>query len=104
MRACNCSERKRPLPSDLPAGSNERPRQWFVWTRHSRHYRSPGPLGSTWSRYSTVHCNVCGGYWKTKAPYVDKLQDCEYFPHDHPPQAQPYETLVSSQHPRALEE
>lgn len=96
MAACQCSERDRPLFGDLPAGSNERPRQWFVWTRNSRHYRASGPLGSCWSDYSNVHCNVCGGYWRTRAAYVSKLEDCPYFPTSHPPRAEPYEQLAST--------
>lgn len=91
--ACTCSERKRPLKSALPAGSNERPRQWFVWGRNRRHYRSPGRFGSNWSDYSGVHCNVCGAYWKSKGAYVWELEDCPHFPHSHPPKVPPYEEL-----------
>ena len=94
--ACTCLERKRPTAGDLPPGSNERPRQWFVWTRNERQKRSPGPLGSTWSAYSRVHCNVCGGFWKTKASYVTKLKDCEHFPQSIPPKVPRYEELASS--------
>lgn len=91
MNACNCSERKRPLPTDLPTGSNERPRQWVVWTRNSRHMRSPGPFGSTWSKFSVVHCNVCQRAWRTKSSFVDDLPDCEYFPHKNAPKVTPFE-------------
>jgi hypothetical protein len=83
MTACRCGEKKRAIK--LPRGSNDRPRQWFVITRNRRLYKSPGLFGSHWSDYSTVHCRVCDAYWKTKAPYVSQLDNCEYFPHQHPP-------------------
>ena len=91
MTACKCSEKKRPFKSSLPKNSNERPRQWFVINRNHRHYKSPGRFGSTWSDYSRIECRVCGGYWKTKAKWVNELDDCEYFPNSHAPKVEPYE-------------
>lgn len=90
MPACNCSEKKRPLYGDLPRGSNDRPRQWFVLKRNERHYRSPGRFGTHWSAYSWVACRVCGGHWKTKADFVVKLQNSEFFPCEHEPKVEAF--------------
>ncbi len=77
--SCVCSENKRPFKSDLSYMSNNRPRQWFVIKRNYRHTKSAGIFGSNWSDYSTVVCYVCGSSWKTKAKYVNKLENCSYF-------------------------
>lgn len=82
MAACKCSERNAVHPSDIKPGSNYRPRQWFItllWETS---------LGKI-SDFSTVHCRVCGAYWKTKAEYVNGLPRCEYFPAKVPPVQQP---------------
>lgn len=87
MRACNCSEKNRPMAGDLPPGSNERPRQWFVIMRNrSNSYRDGG-----WSEISVIACRVCGGYWKSKAKFVDKLKDDEFFPYDTAPPVPAFE-------------
>lgn len=77
MPACQCSEARRPLWADLPAGSNERPRQWYVWTRNANHSAFNG-YRRTWSPYSLVECRCCSALWRTKAAFVDRLADCEF--------------------------
>lgn len=88
MPACSCSEKKAPLPTDMAHGDNRRPRQWFVLRR--RYTRSAfNGYRVEMSDYSDVSCRVCGRCWRTKAPYVDKLTDCEFFPHSNPPKVEP---------------
>lgn len=75
---CACAERHRPI-GPLGEGSNQRPRQWFVLRRNYSRSAFNG-YRSEWSDYSDVQCRVCRNVWRTKAPYVHSLQDCEYFP------------------------
>jgi hypothetical protein len=89
MSACLCPERARPLATDLPPGSNDRPRQWFVIRRNESCSAFNG-YRSQWSDFSTVECRVCSGYWKTKAKWVGSLRDCEYFPEQVAPRAEPF--------------
>lgn len=85
MPACQCAEKHRPLLPSLPKGSNDRPRQWFVTQRNHRH------MFPYWSKFSWVQCRVCGAFWKTAAPYVDSLADCEFFhTSEHAPKVEPY--------------
>lgn len=82
--ACSCDERRRPLQSALPVGSNRRPRQWFVlrrnWTRSAfTGYRV------AWSASSDICCRVCGSHWRSSASWVADLPDCEYWPERHYP-------------------
>jgi hypothetical protein len=69
--SCSCSERQRPLT--VPAGSNDRPRQWFVLQRQCNHSAFNG-YRWTRSAYSSLRCAVCGAIWRTKADYVDQLR------------------------------
>ncbi len=85
--ACRCGEHKRIIGYDLPKGSNERPRQWFVYRRNESRSVFNG-YRSTWSDYSHVYCRVCNCHWKTKAEYVGKLPDCEYWPKEVAPRAE----------------
>lgn len=78
MPACSCSERHRLLPHHLPAGSNERPRQWFV-TRRNYSVSAFNGYRRRWSDSSDIHCRVCGAYWRTAARFVIFLPDCKVF-------------------------
>jgi len=86
---CRCGERRRPLAPEV-AGTNRRPRQWFVTRRHYSQSAFSG-YRREWSDSSDVHCRVCGAYWRTAASYVESLQDCEYFPERNPPAVEPAE-------------
>lgn len=79
MGACRCAERDRPFVESLRLGSNERPRQWFVINRNTSRSAFSG-YREEWSAFSTVCCRVCGAWWKSKASFISKLTDCEYFP------------------------
>lgn len=81
--ACKCDERFAPFKSGLPEGSNERPRQWFVIRRHESCSAFTG-YRRQWSEYSDVACRVCGSHWRTKADFVDELEDCTFWPKDAP--------------------
>lgn len=94
MPACECSERKRPLPSDLPAGSNERPRQWFVWTPRNTSCSAFNGYRPAWSAFSWVECRVCGSAWKTKGAFVDDLPDCDFAPERNAPRVPAWEALA----------
>jgi hypothetical protein len=92
MPACSCTEKMRPLFGDLPKGSNDRPRQWFVIRRNYTRSAFNG-YAEAWSDYSDLSCRVCGAYWRSKAPHVAKLQDCEFWPSKNPPKVEPYAEL-----------
>ncbi|AXQ69448.1 hypothetical protein HOU02_gp277 [Caulobacter phage CcrBL9] len=89
MTSCACSEKKRPLPTALPEGSNERPRQWFVLRRNESASAFNG-YRRQWSDKSYVQCRVCGRAWDTKAAYVADLPNCEYFPERVAPAVEPW--------------
>ncbi len=78
---CKCAEAIR--PTSFQAGSNQRPRQWFVLRRNYSCSAFNG-YRREWSAFSDVHCRVCGSQWRTKAAFVDELADCEFFPHSTP--------------------
>lgn len=82
--ACACPERSAPLPSDLPPGSNQRPRQWFVLRRNYSRSAFNG-YKKQWSDFSDVMCRACEEHWRTKAGFVVALPDCEYWPNSYPP-------------------
>lgn len=94
MSACQCSERKRPLASSLPEGSNERPRQWFVWTPRNTSCSAFNGYHPQYSEFSWVECRVCGYAWRTKAEFVHALPDCEYAPERHAPTVRAWEDLA----------
>jgi hypothetical protein len=50
---------------------------WYVVHRECN-YSAFNGYHRTWSAYSAVRCNTCGGSWRTKAAYVRRLPD-------HPP-------------------
>ena len=60
--ACHCEERKKPV----------RERNWEVITYKCNHSAFNG-YHRTSSDYSLVTCHSCGGYWRTKAAFVDLL-------------------------------
>lgn len=64
--SCKCPESKKPLAS----------RRWYVWKRHYNTSAFHG--GYQASDYSSVACQACGASWRTKADYVDKLDDGDY--------------------------
>lgn len=76
------------MATDLPTGSNERPRQWFVCRRNYSCSAFNG-YQNQWSDYSDLHCRVCGAYWRSKASFVSKLVNCEYWPSTNPPKMEP---------------
>lgn len=90
MSACTCSEKQRPLT--VPAGSNDRPRQWFVLERNASRSAFNG-YKQVWSDFSWVQCRVCGAHWKTKAAWVGDLKNCEHFPETVAPRVPAYEDL-----------
>ena len=93
MSACRCGERKRPLRSDLPAGSNQRPRQWFVLKRNYSISAFNGGRRE-WSASSWICCRVCGAHWSTQSQTtVDNLDDSEFFPGGHEPKVEPWSDL-----------
>ena len=49
---------------------------WEVWQRRCNHSAFNG-YRSTSSDYSQVHCRTCGAVWRTKAAYVNNLDDEE---------------------------
>lgn len=81
MAACRCSERHRPLSTDLPQGSNERGRQWVVLRRNESCSAFNG-YRRMWSATSSVACRVCGAYWGTKAEFVYILPNSDLWPGD----------------------
>ncbi|MDH3466206.1 MAG: hypothetical protein OES26_09910 [Gammaproteobacteria bacterium] len=60
--ACSCLEREKPPIK----------REWVVWKLRFNTSAFNG-YKVTPSDYSTVHCQVCGKVWRTKAAYVDEL-------------------------------
>lgn len=70
--SCACSERAAPIT--VPAGSNERPRQWAVVQRLCNHSAFNG-YHRTPSDYSSIICRVCGSVWRTKSAFVARLRD-----------------------------
>lgn len=68
--SCSCSERSAPI--SIPAGSNDRPRQWSIVQYKSNRSAFNG-YHDTLSDYSAILCGVCGSIWRTKAAYVDDL-------------------------------
>lgn len=89
MTACKCGERHRPFKNDLPEGSNERPRQWFV-TRRNETASAFNGYRRVWSASSDIMCRVCGAFWRTKAKWVSELENCEYWPQQHAPRVEPW--------------
>lgn len=96
MTACRCPERQRPFAADLPPGSNDRPRQWFVLRRNESESAFNG-YRSQWSAKSSIQCRVCGAHWATKASWVGYLPDCEFFPEMVPPKVAPFPNLSSQE-------
>ena len=88
MAACQCSERHRPFMTELPPGSNERPRQWFVVRRNESRSAFNG-YRQRWSDYCWIECRVCGAYWKTKAAWTGKLENCRFWPNTRAPRVEP---------------
>lgn len=88
MPACICTERNRPLKADLPNGSNERPRQWFVFRRNYSRSAFNG-YRAVWSDFSDLSCRVCGAHWRSRASYVAKLDNCEFWPRERAPKVEP---------------
>lgn len=74
MYACMCGERNQPIKSQIPSGSNQRPRQWLV-TRRNESCSAFNGYRPQWSAYSDVRCKACGAYWRTKASFVNDLED-----------------------------
>lgn len=93
MSACKCSERKRPLL--LPIGSNDRPRQWVVWSRNYSQSAFNG-YRRQWSDYSTVFCPVCRSMWRTKMDVSD-IPDSKFFPQSQDPKVPSYEEYMASE-------
>lgn len=89
MGACRCSEKKRPLPTALPPGSNDRPRQWFVLRRNESSSAFNG-YHAEWSDFSTIQCRVCGGHWRSRSRVVEALPNCEFWPEFNPPAVEPW--------------
>lgn len=79
MSACKCGERERPFLSDLPTGSNDRPRQWYVVRRHVSRSAFNG-YRERYSRFCSVYCAVCGAYWRTAADFPTHLPDAPDLP------------------------
>lgn len=94
MSACSCSERSRPFADELAPGSNERQRQWVVLTRHESRSAFNG-YRKEWSDYSLIACRVCGSQWRTKAAFVCRLSNSEYFPKRREPQVLAWERLAA---------
>lgn len=91
MSACRCNERKRPFKDELPEGSNDRPRQWFVLRRNESCSAFTG-YKRRWSKTSSLVCRVCGSHWETQAQdTVDRLDNSEYFPQSSEPKVEPFE-------------
>lgn len=90
MYACKCTERRRPLSADLPRGSNERPRQWFVLRRNESRSAFNG-YRAEWSKKSLVSCRVCGAQWATASKVVEQLENCEYWPASTAPRVEPFD-------------
>lgn len=90
--SCLCSERHRPFEKDLPVGSNDRPRQWFVLRRN---YSVSAFNGGNreWSDFSDIECRVCGARWRSRALYVDYLRDDGFFPQTVAPRVPPLKEL-----------
>ena len=61
---CSCLERQNPIGE----------RRWRVTARRCN-YSAFNGYRWTPSDYSEVRCSVCRSFWRTKAQYVDKLQD-----------------------------
>ncbi len=61
---CHCAERKKPVKD----------RKWFVLQRNCNHSAFSG-YRETPSDYSTVWCQGCGTVGRTKARYVEDLED-----------------------------
>lgn len=61
---CKCPESKKPMAE----------RKWRVLQRHCNHSAFNG-YKYTYSEWSAVTCLCCPTSWRTKADYVNKLQD-----------------------------
>jgi hypothetical protein len=72
MEKCNCGEHKEPIKP--PQGGNRPGRLWRVLTRHQSVSAFNG-YEPRWSAFSNIGCLRCGAHWRTKAKYVDDLQD-----------------------------
>ncbi len=66
---CKCPERQKPIKD----------RNWVVFQRYCNHSAFSG-YHRTPSDYSSVGCNTCGTWGRTKAAYVAQLRDGEYIP------------------------
>ena len=93
--ACKCGERRRPLKIDIPAGSNDRPRQWFVLRRNESRSAFNG-YRAEWSKNSLVSCRVCGAQWSTASKVVAQLDDCEFWPASIAPKAEPFNPTITT--------
>jgi len=62
--SCKCGERRKPV----------RDRRWRVSKRHYRQSAFDGWIMMR-SDYSEVHCLSCKSVGRTKAAYVEQLQD-----------------------------
>lgn len=91
--SCQCSERTRPLT--VPAGSNDRPRQWVVLPPRNMSCSAFNGYRWEWSDYSHLYCRVCREGWRSKAAYIDHLADAEGYPERMPEPAEPFDEPVS---------
>jgi len=67
--SCHCEERSKPVKL----------RNWAVLDRKCNRSYFEYPKGDCHvSDYSKVICWECGRVWRTKAKYVDELEDGEY--------------------------
>lgn len=62
--ACNCGEKRKPVKQ----------RAWIVFARKHNHSAFNG-YHYTPSDYSAVRCLNCHAHWRTKAAYVEDLED-----------------------------
>lgn len=62
--ACSCAERDKPVAA----------REWRVYQRRCNHSAFNG-YHRTPSDYSTVGCETCGRFWRTRSGYVAELRD-----------------------------
>ena len=63
-RQRECQERRKPIEE----------RNWVVVDRNCNYSAFSG-YQQTYSAYSALKCNACGARWRTKAEYVNTLDD-----------------------------
>lgn len=90
--ACRCAERRRLFAHELPPGSNERPRQWFVLGARNQSCSAFNGYRPRWSPTSLVACRVCGACWRTRID-VSGLLVSNYFPERSEPRVEPAESI-----------